>query len=99
MAKCKTSVVEAVQTCAPLASPPGCSAIEALASGRADLMNLFRWVHLVECSQCEFEIDPRDLAEMVGQRLQAVIQFMDSTLEQDRACDQGHRDMARPSHQ
>lgn len=48
---------------------------------RDEILNLYRWLHLVECSQCEFEIDPRELAEMVGQRLQVVKQFCDLSIE------------------
>jgi len=76
----------------PLPSPDhaavtddGADAFEALATGRAEVHNLAQWLRIVECSQCEFEIDPRELAEMVGQRLQGLIQLFDVPLNQVRA--------------
>lgn len=84
MATKKSAAAQLQPAVLPLARPD-CDVAEALAIGRAEIMNLFRWVHLVECSRCEFEIDPRELAEMVGQRLQPVIQLFDQALDPRRA--------------
>lgn len=55
----------------------GAAVIEALATCRSEVRNLKQWLRLVECSQCEFEIDPHELAEMVGQRLHVLLQLID----------------------
>lgn len=57
---------------------------EAMVVVRGELLNLFRWVHLVECSKCEFELDPRELAGMVGERLQLLMRYLDATEKNGR---------------
>ena len=84
MANQKTKSTSVPPSGLPLALPD-CDASDALEIGRAEAMNLYRWVHLVECSACEFEIDPRELAGMVGHRLQALIQFFDVAIEHGKA--------------
>lgn len=56
---------------------PDCESDEAMVICLAELKNLAQWAKIVECSECEFEIDPRELAGMVRYRLDALVQLLD----------------------
>ena len=47
----------------------------------ADLENLHTWLDVLACSDCAFDIEPCQLAELVTERIRPVLQGLNAALE------------------